>query len=114
MQHISGDRLRAYEKNNFESEPVLLPTPLEVSWPSKGFQQLTEGHRGIIPKQIDTYFVHRLAGRLFNSDCVNKIYNEITKGCKFCYIILPFLLSGNKQCSGDVKTIEKRSKLGGN
>lgn len=78
------ERLRAYERNNnFESEPVLLPTPLEVSWPSKGFQQLTEVHRDIIPKlcleQIDLYFVHRLAG--------------------------------DKQCSGDVKAIEKGRHL---
>lgn len=82
MHRISGDRLRAYERNNnFESEPVLLPTPLEVSWPSKGFQQLTEIHRDIIPKlcseQIDLYFVHRLAGKLFNSDCVYKLYRTL-------------------------------------
>lgn len=78
MHHISGDRLRAYERdNNFESEPVLLQTPLEVSWPSKGFQQ----HRDIIPKlcseQIDLYFVHRLDGKLFHSDCVNKLYRTL-------------------------------------
>lgn len=56
--YISGDRLRAYERNNnFESEPVLLPNPLEVLWPTKGSQQLTKVDRDIIPKlcleQID-------------------------------------------------------------
>ncbi|XP_061184370.1 uncharacterized protein LOC133192371 [Saccostrea echinata] len=78
------ERLRAYDRNRkFESDPILIPTPLEVSWPSKGFQQLTEIHREVIPQlcleQIDLYFVHRLAG--------------------------------DKQCSGDVKAIEKGRNL---
>nr|XP_022298372.1 uncharacterized protein LOC111107453 [Crassostrea virginica] len=74
------ERLLAYDRNNnFKSDPVILPTPLEVSWPTKGFQQLTEEHRNLLPsvcqEQIDLYFVHRLAG--------------------------------DKQCCGDFKAIEK-------
>nr|XP_022294907.1 uncharacterized protein LOC111105022 [Crassostrea virginica] len=69
-------KLRAYD---FQNEPVIIPEPLEVDWPTRGFQQLQVVHREEIPEicieQIDMYFVHRL--------------------------------SGDKQSTGDVKAIEK-------
>nr|XP_022307572.1 uncharacterized protein LOC111113571 [Crassostrea virginica] len=74
------ERLRAYDRNkDFQNEPVIIPEPLEVDWPTRGFQQLQVVHREEIPEicieQIDMYFVHRLAG--------------------------------DKQSTGDVKAIEK-------
>ncbi|XP_062605687.1 uncharacterized protein LOC134267501 [Saccostrea cucullata] len=73
-------RLRAYDRNkDFKNEPILIPEPLDVDWPTRGFQQLQDDHRKDIPEmcieQIDMYFVHRLAG--------------------------------DKQSTGDVKAIEK-------
>uniref|UniRef100_A0A8W8NTL1 SAP domain-containing protein n=1 Tax=Magallana gigas TaxID=29159 RepID=A0A8W8NTL1_MAGGI len=39
------DRLESYDKNkNFLPPPVLLPEPLDVNWPSTGFQQLKPDH----------------------------------------------------------------------
>ncbi|XP_056005265.1 uncharacterized protein LOC125664437 [Ostrea edulis] len=61
------DRLKAYDRNkDFKNDPIHIPEPLEVDWPTRGFQQLQESHKEEIPEigieQIDMYFVHRLAG----------------------------------------------------
>ncbi|XP_048772140.2 uncharacterized protein LOC125678072 [Ostrea edulis] len=60
-------RLEAYDRNaNFQQPPVLLPDPLDVNWPTTGFQQLNSEHRKLLPsitrEQIEAYFLHRLAG----------------------------------------------------
>lgn len=60
-------RLESYDRNkNFLPPPVLLPEPLDVNWPSTGFQQLKPDHQGLLPvvtrDQTEAYFLHRLAG----------------------------------------------------
>lgn len=60
-------RLESYDRNkNFLPPPVLLPEPLDVNWPSTGFQQLKPDHQGLLPTvtrdQTEAYFLHRLAG----------------------------------------------------
>uniref|UniRef100_A0A8W8IXM2 SAP domain-containing protein n=1 Tax=Magallana gigas TaxID=29159 RepID=A0A8W8IXM2_MAGGI len=60
------ERLESYDRNkNFLPPPVLLPEPLDVNWPSTGFQQLKPDHQGLLPvvtrDQTEAYFLHRLA-----------------------------------------------------
>ena len=79
-------RLRAYDRNkDFQNEPVIIPEPLEVDWPTRGFQQLQVVHRGEIPEicieQIDMYFVHRLAGMFSLNIFMRCNIDSITDEC---------------------------------
>lgn len=75
-------RLESYDRNrNFLPPAVLLPEPLDVTWPSSGFQQLNPDHKKLLPyvtrDQTEAYFLHRLAGfhKLLYIDLYTYMFN---------------------------------------
>ncbi|KAJ8302328.1 hypothetical protein KUTeg_021315 [Tegillarca granosa] len=57
---------QAYDRNlNFKGPEIILPQPLDIGWPTSGFQQLLPQHKILLPmitkSQIEGYFLYRMA-----------------------------------------------------